>query len=96
MSRVPAEFRHPVALGFAAYACAHVALFSLIGLLGLSMPALLWGLGGLLLAWAASGWMLRYGHEKLADLLAIQSVALAGGVVGMHGRQLYCVFAAMI
>lgn len=96
MSKVAAEIRHPIALGFAAYACAHVALFALIGLLGLPMPALFWGMGGVLLGWAASTWMVRCGRSDLANLIAIQGVAFAGSIVGLHGRQLYCLFATLV
>lgn len=96
MSKVAAEIRHPIALGFAAYASAHVALFALVGLLGLPMPALFWGMGGLLLGWAASAWMVRCDRSDLANLVAIQGVAFAGSVVGLHGRQLYCLFLSLI
>lgn len=84
------SLRYPVALGFSAYLCAHVALFSLIGLLGLPMPALFWGMGGLLPGWRLVAWLVRCGRKDLADLVAIQSVAFAGSVLGLHGRALYC------
>lgn len=82
--------RHPVALGSSAYLCAHVALFSLIGLLGLPMPALCWAVAGLLPGWGFAAWLVRWGRKDLADLVAIQSVAFAGSVLGLHGRALYC------
>lgn len=96
MSKVAAEIRHPIALGFAAYTCAHVALFALVGLLRLPMPALFWGMGGLLLGWAASAWMIRCGRKNLADLVAIQSVAFAGSVLGLHGRALFCLMESLV
>lgn len=82
--------RHPVALGFTAYLSAHAALFSLIGLLGLPMPALFWGMSGLLPGWGLVAWLGRCDRKDLADLVAIQSVAFAGSVLGLHGRALYC------
>lgn len=96
MSKVVAEIRHPIALGFAAYTCAHVALFALLGLLRLPMPALFWGMGGLLLGWAASSWMVRCGRSDLANLVAIQSVAFAGSILGLHGRALFCLMASLV
>lgn len=82
--------RHAVGLGLSAYACAHVALFALVGLLGLPMPALFWAMGGLPLGWAASAWMVRCGRSDLGNLIAIQTVAFGGSVLGLHGRALYC------
>lgn len=83
-------FRHPIGLGFAVYISAHTVLFSLIGLLGLPMPALFWGMGGMLPGWGLATWLVRFGRKDLADLVAIQSVAFAGSVLGLHGRALYC------
>jgi hypothetical protein len=96
MSKVAAEIRHPIALGFAAYACAHVALFALVGLLGLPMPALFWGMGGLMLGWAASAWLVRCNRSDLANLVAIQTVALAGSILGLHGRALFCLMESLV
>lgn len=84
------DIRHPIALGLAAYGCAHVALFALVGLLGLPMPALFWAMGGLPLGWTASAWMVRCGRSDLGNLIAIQTVAFGGSVLGLHGRALYC------
>ena len=88
--------RHPIALGLVAYGCSHAALFALVGLLGLTMPAMWWAMGGLPLGWAASAWMLRCGRSDLANLIAIQTVAFGGSVLGLHGRQLYCLFATLV
>ncbi len=82
--------RHPIALGLAAYGCAHVALFALVGLLGLPMPAMWWAISGLPLGWAAAAWMVRCGRSDLGNLIAIQTVAFGGSVLGLHGRALYC------
>jgi hypothetical protein len=90
MTHAVGSLRYPVALGFLAYLCAHVALFSLIGLLGLPMPALFWAMGGLLPGWGLVVWLVRCARKDLADLVAIQSVAFAGSVLGLHGRALYC------
>lgn len=82
--------RHPIALGLAAYGFSHAALFALVGLLGLHMPAVWWAMGGMPLGWAASAWMVRCGRSDLGNLIAIQTVAFGGSVVGLHGRALYC------
>ena len=84
------SLRYPVALGFSAYLCAHGALFALIGLLGLPMPALFWAMGGLLPGWGLVAWLVSCGRKGLADLVGIQSVAFAGSVLGLHGRELFC------
>lgn len=84
------EIRHPVAVGLAAYGCAHLALFALVGMLALPLPAMWWAVGGMPLGWAASAWMVRCGRSDLANLIAIQTVAFGGSVLGLHGRALYC------
>ncbi len=94
MTNSVAKIRNPIAVGFAAYGCAHVVLFAAVGLLGLPLPALWWGLGGLPLGWAASSWMARCGRSDLGTLIDVQSAALAGGVLGLNGRELYCLFQA--
>lgn len=95
MSRVAVEIRHPIAFVFAAYACAHAALFSLVALLVLPMPALIWALGGLPLGWVAAIWMVRCGRKDLADLVGIQTVAFSASVLGVHAQQLQCFIRAV-
>lgn len=86
----------PVVLGFAAYLCAHMALFSLVGLLGLPMPALWWSTAALLPSWGLMQWLERRGRNQLAMLVGIHACALAGGVLGLHGRELFCVARALV
>lgn len=86
----------PVALGFAVYFCAHLALFSLVGLLGLPMPALWWATAALIPSWGLMHWLERLGRHQLATLVGIHACALAGGVLGLHGRELFCVARALV
>jgi hypothetical protein len=96
MTNSVTAIRNPIAVGFAAYGCAHVVLFAAVGLLGLPLPALFWGLGGLPIGWAASTWMARCGRVDLGTLIDVQTAAFAGGVLGLHGRELYCLAQAWL
>lgn len=88
--------KNPVFVGFSAYASAHVAIFSLVGMLGLSMPALWWASLALIPSWLLVHWLERFKRADLAQLVGIQSVALAGSVLGLHGRELFCLLKTLI
>lgn len=96
MAHPAADSRQPVALGFAAYLCAHVALFSLVGLLGLPMSALWWATAALIPSRMLMQWLELRSRNQLATLVGIHSCALAGGVLGLHGRELFCVVRALV
>jgi hypothetical protein len=96
MSKIGSDVRHPIAFGFAVYACVHVALFALIGLLGLPLPALWWALLSIPPGWLLVQWLDRHGYPQLGQLVGIYVVAFAGSVVGLHGRQLFCMALALV
>lgn len=96
MTFTDATKQQPIAIGFAAYACAHVALFSLVGLLHLPLPALWWSVAALFPSWALMRWLEMRDRSQLAVLIGIHACAMAGGVLGMHGRELFCMFAALV
>ncbi|MCR4507768.1 hypothetical protein NUV66_00510 [Pseudomonas sp. 32.2.56] len=88
--------QRPLLFGFAAYACAHVILFSLIGMLALPLPAIWWACLALVPCWLLMQWLKRFAHADLAHLVGISAAAFAGGVMGIHGRELFCLFRALI
>lgn len=88
--------QRPLLLGFAAYACAHVMLFSLIGMLALPFPAVWWVCLALIPCWLLMQWLKRFDHADLAQLVGVSTAAFAGGVMGVHGRELFCLFRALI
>lgn len=88
--------QRPLLFGFAAYACAHVMLFSLIGMLALPLPTIWWAGLALIPSWLLMQWLKRFEHADLAHLVGISAAAFAGGVMGIHGRELFCLFRALI
>lgn len=96
MQRAPVESQQPVAIGFAAYVCAHVAIFSLIGLLKLPLPGLWWACAALIPSWILMSWLERRGRHQLAVLVGIQACSFAGGSLGVNGRELFCAALAMV
>lgn len=88
--------QHPLFVGFSVYGCSHLAIFSLIGMLGLPLPALWWASFALIPSWLLVRWLKRFARADLAQLVGIQSVAFAGAVVGLHGRELFCIWNALI
>ena len=88
--------QHPLLFGFAAYACAHVMLFSLIGMLALPLPAVWWACLALIPCWLLMRWLARFEHANLAHLVGVSTAAFAGGVMGIHGRELFCLFRTLI
>lgn len=95
MSTIETEVQPPIASGVAAYVCAHAALFALVGMLKLPMPALWWSMLALLPTYALMGWLERRGRNQLATLFGIHASALAGGVFGVNARELFCLVAAL-
>lgn len=96
MSNSTIAVQHPLLVGFSAYGCSHLALFSLVGMLGLPLPALWWASLALIPSWLLVRWLERFGRADLAQLVGIQSVAFAGGVLGLYGRELFCLWKALI
>lgn len=96
MSHLASTVQHPVLSGFSAYASAHVALFSLVGMLGVPMPALWWASLALIPSWLLVRWLERFKRAELAQLVGIQSVSLAGSVLGVHGRELFCLLKSLV
>lgn len=96
MSNSTNAVQHPLFTGFVAYGCTHVALFSLVGTLGLPLPALWWASLALVPSWLLFRWLERFGRADLAQLVGVQSAAFAGGVLGLHGRELFCLWQAFI
>ncbi len=96
MSNSTIAVQHPLLVGFSAYGCSHLALFSLVGMLGLPLPALWWSSLALIPSQLLFRWLVRCGYADLAQLVGIQSVAFAGGVLGLHGRELFCLWKALI
>jgi hypothetical protein len=96
MSHSTNAVQHPLFVGFAAYGCSHLMLFSLIGLLALPLPALWWAALALIPSWLLFRWLERFGRADLAQLVGVQSVAFAGGVLGLHGRELFCLTKALV
>lgn len=90
MTRSDSVSRQPLVLVFAAYACIHVALFSLIGLLGLPMPALWWSTTALVPTWFLMSWLERQGRHQLAVLVGLHASAFSGAVLGVHGKEIFC------
>lgn len=96
MSHSTYAVQHPLLTGFAAYGCTQVSLFSLVGALGLPLPALCWASLALVPSWLLFRWLERFGHTDLAQLVGVQSTAFAGGALGLHGRELFCLWQAFI
>lgn len=96
MSHSNNAVQYPLIIGFSAYLCSHVALFSLVGMLGLAMPTLWWSTLALFPSWLLFKWLERCGRADLAQLVAIQSLAFWGAVLGLHGRELFCLFKALV
>jgi hypothetical protein len=96
MSYTTNATQHPLILGFSAYACAHVMLFSLIGMLALPFPAIWWAGLALVPSWLLMRWLKRFDRADLAQLVGVSAAAFAGGVIGIHGRELFCLFRALI
>lgn len=92
MSHSTNAVQHPLCVGFSAYGCSHLAIFSLIGMLGLPLPALWWAGLALVPSWLLVRWFERFDRADLAQLVGIQSVAFAGAVLGLHGRDLFCLW----
>lgn len=88
--------QHPLLFGFSAYACTHLSLFSLVGMLGLPLPALWWASLALIPSQLLVRWLERFERADLAQLVGIQSAAFAGGVLGLHARELFCMWKALI
>lgn len=87
---------HPLLVGFSAYACAHVMLFSLVGMLALPLPGVWWAGLALIPCWLLMRWLKRFNHDDLAQLVGVSAVAFAGGVMGIHARELFCLLRAFI
>lgn len=96
MSHSTNATQHPLFLGFAAYTCSHLALFSVIGLLGLPLPALWWASLALIPSWMLFRRLERLGHSDLAQLVGVQALTFAGSVLGLHARELFCLSEALI
>lgn len=96
MSKVAAEIRPPITLAFGAFAAGHAALFALIGLLSPVMPGLWWALSAIPLAMLMCRHLRRLGHQVLSGYVGMYATGFAGGAVGAHGRDLYCLVAALL
>lgn len=96
MSHSTNAVQHPLFVGFSVYGCSHLAIFSLIGMFGLPLPALWWASLALIPSRLLVHWLERFGHGDLAQLVGIQSVAFAGAALGLHGRELFCLWNALI
>jgi len=96
MSHSTNAVQHPLFVGFSAYACVHLMLFSLVGMLGLPLPALWWATLALIPSWMLFRRLERLGHSDLAQLVGIQAVTFAGSVLGLHARDLFCLSEALI
>jgi hypothetical protein len=92
MSYITNAAEHPLLFGFSAYACAHAVLFSLIRMLALPFPAVWWAGLALIPSGLLMLWLNRFERTDLAQLVGISAVAFAGGVIGVHGRELFCIF----
>lgn len=84
--------QRPLFFGFAAYACAHVMLFSLIGMLALPLPTVWWAGLAPIPSWLLMQWLKRFERADLAHLVGVSTAAFAGAVIGVHGRELFCLF----
>jgi predicted PurR-regulated permease PerM len=96
MIHTETDSRQPVAIGFAIYACTHVALFSLSGLLGLPMPELWWATAALFASWPLMQWLERRGRHQLAILVGIHACVFVSAVLGVRGRDLFCAASALV
>jgi membrane protein implicated in regulation of membrane protease activity len=96
MSYVINASKHPLMLGFSAYVCAHAMLFSLIGMLALPLPGVWWAALGLIPCWLLMRWLQRFERADLAQLVGVSATAFTGGVMGIHGRDLFCFFRALV
>ncbi|MFI8380709.1 hypothetical protein [Pseudomonas sp. NPDC079086] len=96
MSKVEAEIRSPIALAFVAFIAGHAALFALIGLLSPTMPGLWWALSSIPLAMLMCNHLRRLGHHELSGYVGMYATGFAGGAIGAHGHDLFCLVVGLI
>ncbi len=90
MSRYFSAVQHPIFYGFAVYGCVQVALFGIIGMLALVMPALWWALLSIPAGCMLVKWLGHHGQEQLSQLVGMCVSCFVGAVVGIHARELFC------
>lgn len=88
------KLRYPEVSVIGIFVCIEVALFSLVAMSKLPMPALWWAALSvpptLLLTW-----LLRSkGFPHMAQFMGMWMAGFCGGALGAHGRLLYCMVLA--
>lgn len=96
MSKIEAEIRLPIARAFVAFVAGHAALFALIGLLNPPMPGLWWSLSSIPLAMLMCNHLRRLGHQGLSGYVGMYATGFAGGAIGAHGHDLFCLVVGLI